>query len=110
MGRLVKRAGTAGEFSSQPSEPALRLVGQQPTGHRRMTAGVTRGEISIQRQTSFMRFIGAYELLMRQVRCSAAASGKPQSKARAAGLWANGPDSLLKIRDQTRVLDAFHKG
>jgi Protein of unknown function (DUF2637) len=29
-GRLVKRAGAAGEFSSQPGEPALHLVGQQP--------------------------------------------------------------------------------
>ena len=29
-GRLVKRAGTAGGFSGQPSEPALRLVGKQP--------------------------------------------------------------------------------
>ena len=30
-GRLVKRSGTAGEFRSQSSEPALRLVGQQPS-------------------------------------------------------------------------------
>ena len=29
-GRLVKRAGAVGEFSSQPGEPALHLVGQQP--------------------------------------------------------------------------------
>lgn len=30
-GRLVKRSGTTGEFSSQPSEPALRLAGQRPS-------------------------------------------------------------------------------
>ena len=30
-GRLVKRAGTAGEFSTEASEPALRLVEQQPS-------------------------------------------------------------------------------
>src|SRR6266567_221575 len=30
-GRLVKRAGAAGAFSAPPSEPALHLVGQQPT-------------------------------------------------------------------------------
>ena len=30
-GRLVKRAGAAGEFTSQPSEPALHLVEQQTT-------------------------------------------------------------------------------
>jgi hypothetical protein len=30
-GRLVKRSGTAGEFSSQPGEPALRLAGPQPS-------------------------------------------------------------------------------
>ena len=30
-GRLVKRAGTAGKFSTQPGEPALRLVEQQTT-------------------------------------------------------------------------------
>jgi Protein of unknown function (DUF2637) len=29
-GRLVKRAGAAGELSSQPGEPALHLAGQQP--------------------------------------------------------------------------------
>src|SRR6266516_1015419 len=28
-GRLVKRSGTTGEFSGEPAEPALRLVGQQ---------------------------------------------------------------------------------
>src|SRR5262245_62162918 len=30
-GRLVKRAGTAGELGPDPSEPALRLVEQQPS-------------------------------------------------------------------------------
>jgi hypothetical protein len=31
VGCLVKRTGIAGGFSSQPSEPAIRLVGRQPT-------------------------------------------------------------------------------
>jgi len=30
-GRLVKRSGTAGHLSSEPGEPGLRLVGQQPS-------------------------------------------------------------------------------
>jgi len=30
-GRLVKRSGTAGEFSDEPAEPTLRLVGLQPS-------------------------------------------------------------------------------
>ena len=30
-GRLVKRAGTAGELDPDPTEPALRLVEQQPS-------------------------------------------------------------------------------
>jgi hypothetical protein len=29
-GRLIKRAGAAGELSDQPGEPALRLVEQDP--------------------------------------------------------------------------------
>lgn len=34
-GRLVKRSGTAGQFSSEPGELGLQIVGQQPSSNRK---------------------------------------------------------------------------